>query len=187
MLELSPWPWFVAGPIIAAVMVILLLSGRRFGLSSNLRTLCHLGGAGRWSDYFHMDWRKVAWNLVFVAGTIAGGAIARFALLGDRPVELNPNTTSILKAHGIADAGMAFLPSQLFSSEAWTNPWAVALLMGGGMLVGFGTRWANGCTSGHAISGLSSLQWSSLVAVIGFFAGGLAATHFILPTVLSFL
>lgn len=187
MFQLPPWPWYVAGPIIALIMILLLFSGRRFGLSSNLRTLCHLGGAERWSDYFQMDWRSAAWNLVFVAGTIAGGAIARFFLLGDRSVELNPETRSLLEGQGIADAGLAFAPAQLFGSDAWSNPWAVVLLMGGGILIGFGARWANGCTSGHAISGLSSLQWSSLVAVIGFFVGGLAATHFLLPTVLPLL
>jgi uncharacterized membrane protein YedE/YeeE len=51
----------------------------------------------------------------------------------------------------------------------------------GGFLVGFGTRYAGGCTSGHAISGLSNLQFASLIATIGFFAGGLIATHLLYP------
>lgn len=47
--------------------------------------------------------------------------------------------------------------------------------------MGFGARWAGGCTSGHAISGLSNLQLPSLVAVLGFFAGGLLMTHLLFP------
>jgi len=59
------------------------------------------------------------------------------------------------------------------------------MLVGGGILIGFGTRWAGGCTSGHAISGLSNLQLPSLIAVIGFFIGGIIMTYFLLPTILS--
>lgn len=187
MQELAPWPWYITGPIIAAIMATLLLIGRRFGISSNLRTMCSIAGAGALSDYFKFDWRSQTWNLVFVAGTIAGGAVARFALLKPGPVALNPDTAAALREMGIDDAGTAFAPALLFGEEAWGHPLALLTMLAGGILVGFGTRWANGCTSGHAISGLSSLQWPSLIAVIGFFIGGLAVSHFVLPHLLPLL
>lgn len=54
----------------------------------------------------------------------------------------------------------------------------------GGFLVGFGTAYAGGCTSGHAIAGLADRQAASLLAVCGFFAGGLTCTYLVLPLVL---
>lgn len=187
MMQLSPWPWYVVGPLIVLTMAALLLSGRRFGMSSNLRTMCTVAGAGTLAEYFRFDWRTQRWNLVFVLGTVCGGAIARFVLLAPDPVALNPATVASLLAQGITDAGSAFAPAALFGPEAWSNPLAVLTLLLGGLLVGFGTRWANGCTSGHAISGLSSLQWPSLIAVIGFFIGGLTVTHLVLPHLLPIL
>ena len=169
MLHLSPWPWYVVGPLIVITMANLLLVGTRFGLSSNIQTLCASAGANRLAEYFEIDWLSRSWNLVFVAGTIAGGAVARYLLLGDHAVALNPTTVESLQSMGITDAGAAFAPAALFSSKAWTHPVAIAMLLVGGMLVGLGTRWANGCTSGHAISGLSAMQWPSLLGIIGFF------------------
>ncbi len=183
----DPWPWQVVGPLIAGVMSSLLLIGKRFGLSSNLRTMCSIAGANRFSDYFKMDWKSQSWNLVFVLGTIAGGAVARFALLKPGPVIINPKTALRLRAWGIDDAGTSFAPDILFGPEAWSNPAALAFLLIGGVLVGFGTRWANGCTSGHAISGLSAFQWPSLIAVAGFLLGGLIVAHLILPLLIPLL
>lgn len=187
MLELHPWPWYVTGPLITVTMAALLLIGKRFGISSNLRTLCTIGGAARLADYFQFDWKAQRWNLVFVCGTLAGGFVARMLLLKNAPVALNPRTVGALQSAGIADAGHAFAPEALFGAQAWSNPTSLLALLLGGLLVGFGTRWANGCTSGHAISGLSSLQWTSLIAVIGFFIGGLVVTHFVLPVLLPLL
>lgn len=187
MLHLSPWPWYVVGPLIVITMASLLLVGKRFGLSSNLQTVCAAAGADRLAEYFRIDWLSRSWNLVFVAGTIAGGAVARYLLLGDHAVALNPGTVEGLQSMGITDAGAAFAPAALFSSETWTHPVAIAMLLVGGMLVGLGTRWANGCTSGHAISGLSAMQWPSLIAVIGFFIGGFSVSHFVLPSLLPLL
>ena len=187
MLNMSPWPWHITGPVIAAVMVALLLFGRRFGISSNLRTMCSIAGAGKLSEYFRFDWKAQSWNLVFVLGTVGGGAIARFLLLAPGPVKLNPDTVETLKSMNIEDAGSAFAPSVLFGPEAWSNPLALLVMLLGGLLVGFGTRWANGCTSGHAISGLSSFQWPSVIAAFGFFLGGYIASHFFLPALLPLL
>ena len=187
MHSFAPWPRYIVGPVIAGVMAALLLLGRRFGLSSNLRTMCSIAGADRFSDYFKLDWKSQSWNLVFVLGTVAGGAIARFILLKPGPVQINPNTAEHLRSLGIHDAGEAFAPSILFGPGAWSHPLALAVLLIGGMLVGFGTRWANGCTSGHAISGLSAFQWPSLIAVMGFMIGGLTVTHLLLPVLLPLL
>ena len=122
-MQLSPWPWYVVGPLIALTMAALLLSGRRFGISSNLRTMCTVAGAGSLSDYFRLDWRAQRWNLVFVLGTVCGGAISRFVLLAPDSVALNPATVASLQAQGITDAGAAFAPAALFGPEAWSNPW----------------------------------------------------------------
>ena len=187
MFDLQPWPWYITGPMITLTMVALLLIGRRFGISSNLRTMCAIGGADKLSDYFQFDWKSQRWNLVFVLGTLVGGFVAKGFLLQDAPVDIHPSTAEALQAMGVQDAGSAFAPGALFGAEAWSNPVAMLALLVGGLFVGFGTRWANGCTSGHAISGLSSMQWTSLIAVIGFFIGGLAATHFLLPILLPLL
>lgn len=187
MLLMAPWPWYITGPIIAFTMATLLLIGKRFGLSSNLRTMCTLAGADKVSDYFRFDWKSQSWNLIFVAGTLAGGALASFVLLDAGPVAIHPDTVAALQDMGISDAGEAFAPSLLFGEAAWSHPLSWFTLLVGGMMVGFGARWANGCTSGHAISGLSSLQWPSLIAVIGFFIGGLLVSQLLLPLLIPAL
>jgi uncharacterized protein len=188
MLELAYWPWYVVGPIITAIMVSLLMVGRRFGVSSNFETLCTIGGAGRISSYFKTDWHQRKWNLWFLLGSITGGAIARFGLLGTKaPAHISEATVATYTALGVTDAGEAYNPSFLFGEQVWTSPMAILCLLLGGLAVGFGTRWAKGCTSGHAISGVSSLQIPSLIAVVGFFIGGLTMTHLLFPVILPFI
>ena len=162
-------------------MALLLIAGKRFGVSSNFQTLCTIGGAKRLSDYFDFDWRERKWNLAFVLGTIIGGALSGFVLRPEVAVDLAAHTSQILTDWGISNPGSGLGPAELFGPEVWTNPWTICVLLLGGFCVGFGTRYADGCTSGHAISGLCSLQLPSLIAVVGFFIGGLLATHFILP------
>ena len=82
---------------------------------------------------------------------------------------------------GFENAGEQYLPAELFSLEQVFTLKGLLILVIGGFLVGFGSRYAGGCTSGHAISGLSNLQLPSLIAVIGFFIGGLIMSFFILP------
>jgi uncharacterized membrane protein YedE/YeeE len=165
-------------------MILMLLLGRRFGVSTNLKTLCALGGGARWSDYFSEPWRRQAWNLVFASGAMIGGAITAIWGMKGRTVAISPKTVA-----GIADLGIqqtpGLMPEGLFGTQAFASPGAWLLWIVGGFLVGFGARWANGCTSGHAISGLSSLQKGSLFAVLGFFTGGLIATHLLYPWILS--
>lgn len=179
----DPWPWYISGPLLTLVMVILLMIGKRFGMSSNLRTLCTICGADKAADFFKFDWKAQRWNLIVVLGVIIGGYIANNFLSKDTSVELNSNVITNLQAKGFESAGEAYMPTKLFSNEALSDPKALLLLIIGGLLVGFGARYAGGCTSGHAISGLSNLQIPSLIAVIGFFIGGLVMIHLIFPLI----
>lgn len=179
----EPWPWYVSGPLISLVMALLILMGKRFGMSSNLETFCTIGGAGKVVDYFKVDTRPKRWNLMVVLGTVIGGFIARNFLMADEAVAISEKTVEQLKGLGIESAGVAYLPKELFDLNARSDPKTILLLVLGGFLVGFGARYAGGCTSGHAISGLSNLQWPSLIAVIGFFAGGLVMVHVLFPLI----
>lgn len=168
--------------MIVLVMFLLLREGRRFGISTSFRTLCSIGGGGRWASYFKYDWKTQSWLLVFVLGAIIGGFLAHFIFPNPAPIDLAASTLSDLASLGFAppEPG-AMVPPELFSLNALANPVGLFILIGGGFLIGFGTRWAGGCTSGHAISGLANLQLPSLVAVIGFFIGGLVVTHLLYP------
>ncbi len=181
----SPWPWYVAGPVIAFVMFALLYFGNSFGLSANFRNICSILGGGKSCDFFDFDWRKQIWNIVFLLGTVLGGFLAWQFLMPDESMLLSENTKLELAELGIANAGETFLPKEIFTFESLLTLKGIIIIVVGGFLVGFGTRYAGGCTSGHAISGLSDLQPASLVAVIGFFIGGLIMTWFIIPSLYS--
>lgn len=184
MIELiqQPWAWYVSGAAIAAIMFLLLFFGGSFGFSSNLRTICAACGAGKQTDFFKFDWKAQSWNLVFLLGAIIGGFIAHQYLSTDAPVQISNNTISDLSKLGFA-APTGLQPNELFSWQALFTIKGFSILAIGGLLIGFGTRYAGGCTSGHAISGLSNLQWPSLIAVIGFFIGGLIMTFLIFPLI----
>ena len=182
---LEPWPWYVAGPLIAIVMILFLLFGKSFGVSSNLRTICSIAGASQLSSFFKFNWKTQTWNLVFVLGAIIGGFIANQFLMTDNSVLLNSKTINSLNSLGINYSDNSFVPENLFGINALRNLKTWIFLLVGGAFVGFGTRYAGGCTSGHAISGLSNLQFPSLISVIGFFIGGLLMTHIILPLIFS--
>ncbi len=186
----QPWHWAVSGVMIVFVMYLLLWFGGEFGVSSNLRTMCAIGGAGKKHDFFNFNWKDQLWNLAFVGGAIIGGYIAVTFLASPEPVQIAESTQAYLQSVGIAtpqtlSEGTGYVPAELFNLEALLTIKGFLLLVVGGFLVGFGTRWAGGCTSGHAISGLSNLQLPSLIAVIGFFIGGLLMTHVILPAILT--
>jgi uncharacterized membrane protein YedE/YeeE len=176
----QPWPWYISGFAIASIMVVLIYFGKSFGFSANLRTLCSVMGAGKRVKFFDFDWKSQKWNLLFLLGSIIGGFISATFLNNNEPLKVSNATIHDLRALGIEFDGQ-LNPSQIFGIESVTSIKGILILIIGGMLVGFGTRYAGGCTSGHAISGLSNLQAPSLVAVIGFFIGGLVMTHFILP------
>lgn len=179
----NPWPWYVSGPLIALVMALLLYFGKTFGMSSNLRTMCTIIGADKFANFFKLNWKDQSWNLTVVAGAIIGGFIAVQFLSNHSGTELNPTTITELQNMGFSNPGQTLVPNEMYSLDILTSPKALLLLVIGGLLVGFGTRYAGGCTSGHAITGLSSLQKPSLIAVIGFFIGGLIMTNFILPLI----
>ncbi len=180
---LNPWPWYISGPLIALIMALLLYFGKTFGMSSNLRTMCSAFGADKFADFFKFDWKAQKWNLTVVLGAIIGGFIAVTFLSNDTPSNLNPDTITELQKMGFENAGTTLVPSEIFNLEALVSFKSLLILIIGGLLVGFGTRYAGGCTSGHAITGLSSLQKPSLIAVIGFFIGGLIMTNLILPLI----
>jgi len=181
----EPWPWWVAGPLIGLVVPALLLLGNKtFGVSANLRTMCAIAAPGRIA-FFRFDWRRLAsWNLAFAAGIVAGGAVAVTLLGGGGDVAISAATRADLAALGITDL-RGLLPDDLFTAAALRTPAGLVVILGGGFLVGFGSAYAGGCTSGHAIMGLAHRQLPSLVAVAGFFAGGVATTFWLLPWVLG--
>lgn len=185
-LLLEPWPWYVAGPLIALVMGCLIYFGESFGVSSNFRAVCSIAGAGKWVGFFRFNWRTQIWNLVFILGAVIGGFITHQFLTVDQGVEIAKETEVALRELGFTSMGETFVPEEIFGMEALSSWQGWLFLLVGGVLVGFGTRYAGGCTSGHAISGLSNLQWPSLVAVIGFFIGGLTMTHLIFPYLFPF-
>lgn len=152
-------------------------------MSSNLETFCSMGGAGKFSDYFKVDTKSKRWNLLVVLGSVIGGFMGAHWLSPNPAVDISELTVTKLQNLGFESAGEAYLPTELFSMEALSNPKVWIILLVAGFLVGFGTRYAGGCTSGHAISGLSNLQRPSLIAVIGFFIGGLAMVHLLFPLI----
>jgi uncharacterized membrane protein YedE/YeeE len=178
---LQPWPWYVAGPLIALSMYLMFYFGKKFGVSSNLETVCAMGGAGKFVDFFKFDWRKNKWNLVFVVGLIAGGFISNQWLTPDQTVAINSQTVQDLSEMGFSNAGATYLPDKIYGIETMLTIKGFLILLIAGILVGFGSRYAGGCTSGHGIVGLSSLSKESFIAVGGFFIGGLIMTWLILP------
>jgi hypothetical protein len=182
MLEIikQPWPWYVAGPLIGLMVPLLLIFGNKnFGISSSLRHICAMC-VPLDIKYFKYDWKRESWNLFFVFGILIGGFIAHQLLIEDQPIQISEATISSLKAIGVSEFDH-YLPEEIFSWEAALSVRGFVFLIVGGFLVGFGTRYANGCTSGHSISGLSNLQFGSLMATIFFFIGGLIMTHLLLP------
>lgn len=180
---LQPWPWYFSGPLIAVVLLLSYYFGKSFGVSSNLETLCTIAGAGKVSDYFKTDWKKQKWALLFVTGLIIGGFISHWFLTTAQVTSISIATIDDLQKLGFDYQGDSFVPNELFSIERMLTFKGFSILLIAGLLIGFGTRYAGGCTSGHAITGLSSLQLPSLIAVIGFFIGGLIMTWVLFPLI----
>ena len=177
---LQPWPWYVSGFLIALFMFLLLLLGKGFGMSSNLRAFCSICGGGKFSSFFDYNWKNDSWNLFIVIGAMLGGFVASHYLSNGEMPDISESTKLALQDLNIStDNG--YLPNELFSIGALSEIKTWLILISGGLLIGFGARYAGGCTSGHAISGLSNLQLPSLIAVIGFFVGGLFMVHVLFP------
>ncbi len=175
------WHWSISGFLIGLVMLLLTYFGKTFGMSSNLRSLCSMTGVGKHVSFFDWDWKSQRWNLAVVVGAMLGGFVAVHFLSDASNVAINPDTIAQLSAFGIDAPNGKIAPQVMFGNEVFQSPKMIFILLVGGVLVGFGSRYAGGCTSGHAISGMSNLQLPSLKAVIGFFIGGLIMAHFIFP------
>ena len=180
---LQPWPWFVGGPLIAFILFLMFYFGKAFGVSTTLETFCSVSGAGKLSNHFKIDLKTQKWRLFFVTGIIIGGFISSEFLMNSSAIDLNPVTVKELSALGFENAGSAYLPTEIFSLESLLSVKGILILIVAGILIGFGSRYAGGCTSGHAITGLSSLQLPSLLATIGFFIGGLIMTWVLFPII----
>lgn len=180
----QPWPWYVAGPLIGlTVPALLILGNKSFGISSSLRHMCAACIPGK-VPFFKYDWKKEVWNLLFVFGIFLGGIIAMNLLANPNPVEVNPELATELAGYGITNYEN-LVPLDIMNWQSLFTLKGFILMVVGGFLVGFGTRYAGGCTSGHAIMGLSNLQWPSLIATISFMVGGFIMANLILPFILS--
>ncbi len=176
----QPWHWAVAGVMIGLTVPILLLIGNKtFGISSSLRHICAACIPANIS-FFKYDWKKEMWNLFFVLGVLLGGVIASQFLTDSHEIQINEKTIADLKALGVKDFSH-LLPNDLFGVENIFTLKGLVFFVIGGFMVGFGTRYAGGCTSGHSIMGLSNLQLPSLIATIAFMVGGFVMTHLIMP------
>jgi len=155
----QPWPWYVAGPVIGVSVPLLLLMGnKKLGVSSTLRHICAACVPAS-IPLFQYDWKKEIWNLYFVGGILIGGVLGG-VILSD---------------------GTELMPREIFNWGELITTRGFIMMIGGGFMVGFGTRYARGCTSGHGILGLSALQWPSLVAIMSFFLGGILFSNFVVP------
>ncbi len=180
----QPWPWYVTGPLIGLMVPLLLWLGNKpFGISHALRDFCAMCIPAN-IDFFKYDWRAESWNLFLVAGVMLGGVLAGMVFANPLPIALSDATVTDLSRMGI-DQNTGLMPAEIFGVEQFGQFRNWIFVMGGGFLVGFGTRWAGGCTSGHAIAGLASLQWPSLVATITFFAFGILSAWVLVPFLLS--
>jgi uncharacterized membrane protein YedE/YeeE len=180
----QPWPWWVAGPLIGLVVPALLILGNKpFGISSTLRHICAACIPAK-IPFFQYNWKEEQWNLYFVAGIFLGALLASTLIANPNPIALSENTVSDLKALGITDFS-SYMPVDIFSWSSLLSLKGFVFILLGGFLVGFGTRYGNGCTSGHVITGISNLQWPSLVATCCFMIGGILTTWFIIPLILS--
>ena len=157
---MEPWPWWVSGILIGLTVPLLyILAGKAFGISTSLQQAGAMCAPNSKIEYLSKFDRKAnLWTLVFALGIAIGAFIATRFLSND--------------------------PAPLLPESFDTVSGGIKLLVGG-FLIGFGTRYAGGCTSGHSITGISNLNWPSLVATIFFFVGGLAVTwglgHLIFP------
>ncbi|UKJ06683.1 YeeE/YedE family protein [Solitalea lacus] len=181
---LQPWPWYVAGPLIGLTVPALLIMGNKsFGISSSLRHICASCMPAN-IPFFKYEWKKEIWNLFFVFGIFLGGVIAINLLANPNPIEVNPKLAAELATYGITNYN-SLIPEDLMNWQSLFSLRGLMVMIGGGFLVGFGTRYAGGCTSGHAIMGLSNLQLPSLIATMSFMIGGFIMANLILPFILS--
>ena len=197
----QPWPWWMGGITIGVTLYLLFKFNKDFGLSANLRTMCAADGAGKYSDFFEFEWGKQGWNLMVALGAMFGGYIAANYFGGDGLAHVSQATVDTLNQISQQDlltiSSVPIVPGQdvihdeipaFWNLYSWGSLFSIRgliIIVGGGFLIGFGARYAGGCTSGHAISGIANMQLPSLIAVVGFFVGGLIMTWLLLPYILQ--
>ncbi|MEJ7693368.1 YeeE/YedE thiosulfate transporter family protein [Daejeonella sp.] len=180
----GPWTWYIAGPLIGlTVPALLILGNKSFGISSSLSHICAACFPAN-VPFFKYDWKKEAWNLFFVLGIFIGGILAANLLANPDPVAINPKLADELSQYGIVNYSN-IIPAEVVNWSSLLTLKGFIMIVVGGFLIGFGTRYAGGCTSGHSIMGLSTLQWPSLVATCCFMIGGFLMANLILPIILS--
>lgn len=182
----QPWHWSVAGILIGlTVPTLLLLGNKKFGISSSLRHVCAMCLPAN-IPFFKYDWKREIWNLFFVAGVLIGGFIAGYFLQNPDAVQVAEATQERLASYGVTDY-QNLMPAQIFNWDNLLTLKGLVFFVLGGFMVGFGTRYAGGCTSGHSIMGLSNLQWPSLVATIAFMVGGFISANLLMPLLFQYI
>lgn len=179
----QPWPWWISGPLIGlTVPTLLILGNKAFGLSSSLRHICAACFPGD-IEFFKYNWKKEAWNLFFAMGILIGSFVA-WRWLSNHDITISNKLMTELNAYGITDNNQV-VPVEIINWNGLFTLKGFIMIVVGGFLVGFGTRYGEGCTSGHAITGLSNLQWPSLVATCSFMAGGFLVANLVVPLILK--
>lgn len=180
----NPWPWYIGGPLLGLTVPALLILGNKvFGISSSLRHICAACIPAN-IQFFKYDWRQESWNLIFVSGIFVGGIVTGTLLKSPDPMVVHENLQTELQSYGITNY-TSLMPPELFNFSTLLTLKGFVLMIVGGFLVGFGTRYAGGCTSGHAITGISNLQIASVIATVCFMAGGMIMANFIMPFILN--
>lgn len=183
MIELlsRPWPWYISGPLLGLMVPLLLLSSNKhFGVSSSFRHVCAAAFPKLRISYLRYNWKDESWSLVMMLGVIAGAAVAVLVLGGNRMPAISAGARDMFRAWGLSDFS-TLQPAEVFAVSRFADPRNLIMLLGGGFLVGFGTRYGGGCTSGHAVMGMSLLSLGSLVATVSFFLGGLIVSNLVVP------
>jgi uncharacterized membrane protein YedE/YeeE len=167
----EPLAWYIAGPLIGLIVpLLLLLKEKQFGISSSYRFL--ISGFTKKNDYFNYNREQDAWQFYFAIGLVLTGLFYNW-----NGYDLNALKTTKTNVVGFSGGDVMHYVST--SGFYDLSNWAIFLF--GGVLIGFGSRYSNGCTAGHCIMGMSQFSLTSFIATIGFFIGGLIATYFIIP------
>ncbi len=181
----QPWPWYVAGPLIGLVIVLLQwIDNKPLAASASYRHVCAATFPSG-IPFLKYDWKSEVWNLIFVIGIFIGGFLAEILFSHPSNIGISIETTEQLKSIGLTETN-GFAPAQLFSFSALKNFAGIIVMVLGGFLIGFGSRYAGGCVSGHSMTGISDLQWTSLLATACIFAGGIFTAYILLPLIIPF-
>lgn len=177
--EILPLPWYIAGPLLGMVIPILYyIINKPLGVSTSFIQFCSMA-VDRKQKWIKMDLKQEKWRIFFILGLVIAGLIHHLTV-DKYQIAISQGTIDRLAAMNLQQ-NEGFQPNELWSFHSLTSPFHWILVMISGLLIGFGTRYAGGCTSGHTIMGISNLAPSSLLATLAFFAGGLIASWFIIP------